>query len=227
MAKSGPEVHQANAPYRAAELRPPKAPFPWRRVRTVAMMAAVGGILGTAVWLMTLTRCGPVRERMCGVPGVRSTVANAPQRVLVGPDGADPMPLRGPVVVNVWLQGCEDCRPAFDAARRLEAQGVWARWNLRNVSFGAADPAWAQQNGVGRELRQDSAGSLFVRPFGISTFTTLVLDHEGREVWRGRPDQAGFVEGVDRALAGLNDGAIGMMRRRPSNEQAGRADNPL
>lgn len=216
MAKSEPEVHQANAPYRATELRPPEVPFPWQRVRTVAAVAMLGAVMGTGVWLATLTRCGHPRDRQCGMAGMRSTVANAPQRVLVGPEGADAMPLRGPVVINVWLQGCEDCRPAFDAAARLEAEGVWSRWNLRNISYGAADLDWAQRHGVGRGLRQDAAGSLFVRPFGISTFTTLVLDHDGREVWRGRPDQVGFVEGVDRALAGLDDGAVGRMRGRPA-----------
>jgi hypothetical protein len=104
-------------------------------------------------------------------------------------------------VVNVWLQGCLDCAPAFDAARRIDEDHGWDGLPVANVALGAADPAWARAHGVGHGLVVDRDGARVVTPLGIGTFTTLVLDRQGRVVARDRPDAPGFLPRITTALA--------------------------
>lgn len=116
-----------------------------------------------------------------------------------------------PAVVNVWLQSCRDCMPAFQAWRAHDEVGALAGIRVVNVSYGQPDAAFAAAWRVQDSLVVDATGDLMVRPFGISSFTTLVLDAEGREVHRDRPDRPGYAERV-RAMWQRVEGEKG---RRP------------
>lgn len=120
---------------------------------------------------------------------------------LSGPQGASVrIPDTRPRIVNVWLQACPDCMPRFEASRELvEAGEGWPEAPI-NVAYGSANAQWAERYGVADELVVD-AGSNLVRPLGISTFTTLVIDAEGRVVHTDYVDRAGFSERVRLALA--------------------------
>lgn len=169
-------IDRSGDPYREARLTRPRAPFDLRPIARIAALVAAA-LLG---WLLT------TRETR---PAARPTAVSAPR--LTG---------EGPWVVNVWLQGCDDCAAAFTAAAALEREGTWARWPTVNVAYIRADPAWAAAHGVGRNLITDADGTGMVHPFGVSTFTTLVIDRHHAEVLRDRPDRAGFVARVDEAL---------------------------
>lgn len=173
-----PHLDRPGDPYRAARVRPPRAPFDGRGLVRLGALAATL-LLG---WLMTSRGGRP------GDVAPASAVA-APR--LLG---------EGPWVVNVWLQGCDDCAPAFDAAAALDREGAWSRWPTVNVAYIRADRAWAEAHGVGRNLITDADGTGMVLPYGVSTFTTLVIDRAHREVLRDRPDRPGFAARVEEAL---------------------------
>jgi hypothetical protein len=171
-------IDRSGDPYREARLRPPRTPFNAKLlVRTAAVTAALS--LG---WLVT----HGVERRTDQAMG---EAAAAPR--LLG---------EGPWVVNVWLQGCGDCATAFDAATALDREGTWARWPVVNVAYIRADPAWAAAHGVGRNLITDADGTGMVLPFGVTSFTTLVIGRDHRELLRDRPDRPGFAARVDEAL---------------------------
>jgi hypothetical protein len=46
----------------------------------------------------------------------------------------------------------------------------------------------------------DAAGTGMVLPFGVTSFTTLVIGRDHRELLRDRPDRPGFAARVDEAL---------------------------
>lgn len=126
-----------------------------------------------------------------------------PRVTLHGPDGTMTIPTGSRIVLNVWLQGCQDCMPAFEAMRSIsEHGGLGVRARVINVAYGEADPAWAARYGVRENLLYDSNGSSIVKPLGISTFTTFVVDSDGVILHRDRPDQAGYTDRV----RGLVDG---------------------
>jgi hypothetical protein len=113
--------------------------------------------------------------------------------VLHGPDHDVELPPRGIAVVHVWLQGCLDCMPAFEAMRRLEDEGgLGVDVPVYNVAYGEADPIWAMRYGVRSNLVFDPGGASVVRPLGIGTFTTLVVDKSGTILLRDRPDRPGY-----------------------------------
>lgn len=170
-------IDRSGDPYREARLRPPRIPFnAGLLVKTAAVAAALS--LG---WLVT----HGVERREAHT---REAVA-APR--LVG---------EGPWVINVWLQGCDDCATAFEAAAALDREGTWSRWPTVNVAYIRADRAWAEAHGVGRNLITDADGTGMVLPFGVSTFTTLVIGRDHSELLRDRPDRPGFAARVDAAL---------------------------
>jgi hypothetical protein len=120
---------------------------------------------------------------------------------LDGPGG--PVTLPGPrgAVVHVWLQGCADCMPAFDAMFALEKTGGLAvDVPVVNVAYGDADLGWARAHGVANNLVIDRTGAAIVRPLGIGTFTTLVVDSDGVVRAIDRPDRVGFAARVQRAV---------------------------
>jgi len=114
----------------------------------------------------------------------------------------------GPAIVNVWLENCRDCMPAFEAwnhfvvDQRIAGEiGKDAR--VYNVAYGSASNAFARTYTVDDNLSFD-AGDRFVRPLGISSFTTLVLDKDGKVVHRDRPDHSGYLERMHRAWQAIH-----------------------
>jgi hypothetical protein len=105
-------------------------------------------------------------------------------------------------VAHVWLQGCADCMPAFRAHRKWSLDGRLRPLDghVVNVAYGSADPAWATRFGLDQTLVMDEGGHAVVKPLGISTFTSLVVDAEGRIVHADRPDCEGY---PDRMVAAL------------------------
>ena len=122
---------------------------------------------------------------------------------LSGPDGPVAFPSASrPTILNVWLQACADCMPAFEAARALEEKGgLGLDAEVVNVAYGEAEPSWAARYGVRQNLVYDRGGASVVKPLGISSFTTLVLDRHGEVVHTDRPDRAGYAERVGAAVA--------------------------
>ncbi len=171
-------IDRSGDPYREARLRPPRIPF---NAALLVKAAAVTAALSLG-WLVTHGVNRPNEG------AAREAVA-APR--LVG---------EGPWVINVWLQGCDDCATAFEAAAALDREGTWSRWPTVNVAYIRADRAWAEAHGVGRNLIMDADGTGIVLPYGVSSFTTLVIDRDHRELLRDRPDRPGFAARVDDAL---------------------------
>ena len=127
-----------------------------------------------------------------GAVAVRSS-AQTPVAVAEPMDGES---LHGPVVINVWLQGCADCMPAFEAWRRVRASHALDDVHVVNVAYGSATHEFAAKYGVNDHLTFDPDGSRIVRQQSIGSFTTLVLDAHDRVILRTRPDEADFVEHV-------------------------------
>jgi thiol-disulfide isomerase/thioredoxin len=124
--------------------------------------------------------------------------------VLTGPDGSVSLPSGKVTIVHVWLEGCADCMPAFRAMRDLQDKGGFGLDAAEvNVSFGKADPAWASRFGVRTNLVHDLGGQSVVRPLGISTFTTLVVDPGGAIAHKDRPDEEGYLDRVRTAVKTL------------------------
>ena len=97
------------------------------------------------------------------------------------------------MVVHVWLQGCLDCMPAFDAIYAIEKTGgLDVNVPVVNVAYGEADEKWSREHGVATNLVFDTGGKDVVKPLGIGTFTTLVVDRCGYVVHTDRPDRVGF-----------------------------------
>lgn len=96
-------------------------------------------------------------------------------------------------VINVFLQGCQDCMPAFRKYRDMD--GFGQDIPVINVAYGRASLSWCQSYGVAEKLYIDP-GNAIVRPVGISTFTTLVVDAEGRIRSMHRPTDPAYREKV-------------------------------
>jgi hypothetical protein len=95
--------------------------------------------------------------------------------------------------------------PAFEAMRELRAQGgLGVGVAVVNVAYGEGDVTWAQRYGVDTNLVFDQGGANVVRPLGIGTFTTLVVDPDGSILLRDRPDREGYRQRV-RAALGVGD----------------------
>jgi thiol-disulfide isomerase/thioredoxin len=189
-----------SSPYRQdkplADLIPPDR----RRAKAAALVIAsmiVGACLfALASWGLPLLGTTTAPPPPPPVPIVTGT-AHLGDAVLDGPDGRRSIAPGRLAVVHVWLQGCADCMPAFEALRDLEARGGFELDVPEiNISYGRSDPAWATRYGVRENLLWDVGGTAVVRPLGISTFTTLVVDATGLILARDRPDQPGYAERV-------------------------------
>lgn len=119
---------------------------------------------------------------------------------LSGPGGKFTIPGDRAMVVNVWLQACPDCMPRFNAARDFVRSGKSWPTPIVNVAYQRGDQDWANRYGVGDGLVIDR-GSAIVMPLRITTFTTLVVDREGKVVLTDYIDRPGFLERVEDALA--------------------------
>jgi hypothetical protein len=192
-------------PYRAPPALP-ALPYDWHRVK-IAALAAVCVSVGAM-----LHAVGPdlVRRAMPGLTESRPEVAGRlPQVTLQGPEGSVTLPMRGPVVVHVWLERCSDCMSAFNAAAKLAQQGgLRVDVPVVNVAYGRADAAWAADYGVGENLVFDPGGASVVRRLNISTFTTIVLDEEGYVRLTDRPDRPGYADRVAGAVRALTSAPL-------------------
>lgn len=168
---------------------------PDRRRRKTGALVVSSMIAGVALWVVG----GFVVERLraggprsgASTPGY--IAGSVRPVVLHGPDHDVALPPKTLAVVNVWLQGCADCMPAFDAMRQLEDEGgLGVDVPVYNVAYGEADPTWAMRYGVHTNLVFDPGGASVVRPLGIGTFTTLVIDSQGTILHRDRPDRPGY-----------------------------------
>ncbi len=187
------------SPYREGKPLDTLIPPDRRRARAAALLliGAFSGVvldrLAEAAYVaFTQSRASPVVD---GRAVVRAT--------LRGPDGEQALPNGRKTVVHVWLQGCADCMPAFEAMRRdsAEFEREWEGVPTINVAYGQADPSWAAAHGVRHHLVYDATGSAIVQPLGITSFTTLVLDEGGHVLHRDRPDSPGYVGRIRHALA--------------------------
>lgn len=109
------------------------------------------------------------------------------------------LPLRGPVVAHIWLENCADCMSAFAAYKEVRERNELEGLPQVNVAYGSSTPEFAARYRVDDNLVVDRDGSQAVKPFGIGSFTTLVLDKNGAVIHRDRPDHAGYVERVKAA----------------------------
>jgi hypothetical protein len=185
-------------------------PPDWRRLKLLLVVLAsmTGGALlhayGPAlVRLLAPVAHGPGGAREPGLTDPRGPIGPV---TLSGPQRTVTLPMEGPVIVNVWLQGCADCMPAFEAYGAIDEAGGLrpAEVPVVNVAFGNADAGWASRYGVAENLVFDPGGSAIVRPLGIGTFTTLVLDSRGYVRHRDRPNLAGYADRVTGAVRALS-----------------------
>jgi hypothetical protein len=178
----------------------------FRGYRFLALIAAaVGcGALGTiAVQRVQQQRRDAIAVAIDHV-APSATVTSARQLqwplTLPSPTG-EQVTLSGPAVVNVWLQGCADCMPAFEANKQLmQAGGYGSDVVLYNVAYGRADTSWATNYLVDTQLVFDG-GAAVVQPLGIGTFTTLVVDAAGGVTVIGSPVATDHKQRVLAALA--------------------------
>ena len=169
----------------------------WRLVALIAASVAIGVGLhaaARALWAQQAGAVGVTVVYRAPPPSSSSSVtptAHIPWPLtLPGPDGTS-VTLWGTAIVNVWLQGCADCMPAFEAMKVLQAGGGFNGARVYNVAYGSADPGWAAKYGVDGNLAFDE-GKNIVQPLGIGTFTTLVVDEQGGVRSQGSPVAADF-----------------------------------
>ncbi len=191
-------------PYRAgkplAEIIPPDR----RRERAIALVGA-SMIAGVVLWVLggwaldalQTSIAEPVQPLQ--TPGY--VAGRVPRSTLSGPGGIQAMPPPVRSVVNVWLQGCVDCMPAFNAMAQLQREGgMNVEAPVINVAYGEADETWARRYGVATNLVFDPGGGALVKPLGIGTFTTLVVEPDGTIIHRDRPDRDGYLARVRSAV---------------------------
>ncbi|MFZ9887710.1 MAG: TlpA family protein disulfide reductase [Myxococcota bacterium] len=173
----------------------------WSLVLLIAISVAAGFGLHE-VWDLAVgawKRAAQPSVRVTAVRGIEGAL------VLEGPGGPVTLPQRAPVVVHVWLEGCADCMDAFRAHKRLHHEQLFSGVRVVNVAYGRATENFAREYGVDSQLAFDP-GDQLVRPLGISTFTTLVVDTEGRIRFRSRPTEPGYADRLRGALDALARG---------------------
>jgi hypothetical protein len=190
-------------PYRdgkaLAEIIPPDR----RREKAIALMGA-SMVAGVALWVLggwalEGLHGGEPKPTVVQTPGY--VAGRLTRSVLSGPGGTFVMPPPARSVVNVWLQGCQDCMPAFEAMARLQREGgLNVPSPIINVAYGEADATWAGRYGVATNLVFDPGGASVVKPLGIGTFTTMVVEPDGTIIHRDRPDRPGYAARVRSAV---------------------------
>ncbi len=176
--------------------------------RRAKMLGLVGAsmVAGAMLWVLGGWAVEALRAPTSPAVVVGQTPGYAggrfPRATLRGPAGNVTLPLGERAIVHVWLQGCSDCMPAFDAMAQIYSDGALNFGApIVNVAYGEADPKWADRYGVGANLVFDPGGANVVTPLGIGTFTTLVVDPDGTVLLRDRPDRPGYAARVRDALA--------------------------
>jgi len=197
------------SPYRAELPLEDIIPPDRRRAKALALVA-LGVIAGAFVMRVGDDVVAMVKElgprTIVGVAAPVST-ASSPGHIgpvrLSGPNGVTVnLPQWHPLVVNVWLQGCQDCMPAFEAYREI-GPGMGLVFDTVNVAYGQVDLAWARRYRVDSNLVVDPDGAAIVKPLGIDSFTTLIVDADGNVVHTDRPDRAGYAQRVADVLKRL------------------------
>src|SRR4051812_44494006 len=120
-------------------MRDDPRPIPTRFFPAARLGLGAGIVLAFAVAAaakshpVPVAPAAPVRDLVPEGPPPPSTfTATQPQ----------PPRLTGPAVVNVWLQGCADCMPAFKAWSEEYARGAFSGMRIENVAYGRADAEW-------------------------------------------------------------------------------------
>jgi hypothetical protein len=198
---SEPSAHPYREEKATADLIAPDR----RRIKALSLVVC-GIVIGVAAD-RSVPRVAAAVARLVATAEVRPASARVearlPNMTLEGPDGRRSLPTGQTTIVHVWLQGCQDCMPAFEAMKSLSAE-IETRHGATpviNVAYGEADPSWAKQYAVRQNLVFDRKGAL-VQALGIGTFTTLVVDASGRVIHRDRPDQPGYLVRLDAVLEG-------------------------
>ncbi len=181
---------RVNIPARPAAIFSPARQSFWARYGTAVLVLGcltAGALLHDAVRRLDLFARKP------------AAAAVTPLRIagpitLDGPGGPVTLPMATPVVINVWLQDCADCQTAVEAWQALqESNGLEAlQLPVVNIAFGGAGLDWAASHKLDERLVYDPAGKALVRPLGIGSFTTIIMDELGYIRLKDRPDQAGF-----------------------------------
>ncbi len=173
---------------------------PDRRREKAAALISASMVAGVVLWLLggwALERLTAEPQTVVPVQTPGYVAGRVPPSVLHGPGGTLAIPQPTRAVIHVWLQGCSDCMPAFAAMAQLESEGgLNVAAPIINVAYGEADVAWARQYGVATNLVFDPGGVKLVKPLGIGTFTTLVVDPDGTIIHRDRPDRPGYAARV-------------------------------
>ncbi|NUO51649.1 MAG: hypothetical protein HOV80_22565 [Polyangiaceae bacterium] len=171
------------------------------RVRQLALI----GLLLAGIGLVVIGIIDPGAPAVADVqPPAQPGTAKLAPHLFEGPDGPETLPLDGAFIANVWLQGCQDCMPSFEAWKRLyEAGEIPKSLPIVNIAYGEVDPAWAERYALHDTLLVDSDGSKLVKPQAITTFTTLVVAADRKIVWRGLPRDPGYLDQLKSALAAL------------------------
>lgn len=213
-------------PYREgkplAEIIPPDR----RRVKLFALVLS-SMIAGVALWVvggfvLDLAGSSSGQKPPPATPGYAA--GRISPSLLHGPESDLTMPPGTLAIIHVWLQGCQDCMPAFEAMRRLEDEGgLGVDIPIYNVAYGEADPTWAMRYGVRTNLAYDVGGASVVRPLGIGTFTTLVVDRDGTILLRDRPDRPGYRARV-RAAVHADDPRGPALRTDPAAHDGSRLE---
>jgi hypothetical protein len=177
---------------------------PWLRRHGTAVLVVLSVATG-AVLQMAASRI-PWSTPKAAAPGRVDAARILGPITLQGPGGPVTLPMSTPAVVNVWLEGCQDCMPAVEAYHALKTRGVLetAGFPVVNVAYGGARLEWAAGFGLDDRLVFDPSGGALVRPLGIGTFTTILVDPEGWIRFKDRPDNNGYADrlaGAARALA--------------------------
>lgn len=217
---SPPAPHDVGpGPYRAPP-PPLRLPRSYRRLKLALIVlasAAAGALLHAYVpAAVHLLAAHPHVAAGAGAPLAPVTESRIGPVTLVGPHGSVALPMEDPVIVNIWLQACADCMPAFEAFHAHERSGAIRALEapVVNVAFGSADHDWAARYGVAENLVIDPSGAAVVRTLGIGTFTTLVLDERGYVRHVDRPDRPGYVDRLSGALRALASAPAGSPHRR-------------
>jgi hypothetical protein len=188
------DPHAPLTPYREGKQLTEIIPPDHRRLKAFALVLG-SMIAGVILWVLGGRAVDALRAPSAGAAPTTSAyqAGRIIPSVLHGPERDVAMPPATLSIVHVWLQGCQDCMPAFEAMRRLQDEGgLGVDVPIYNVAYGEADPTWARRYGVDSNLVYDAGGASVVRPLGIETFTTLVVDKGGTILLRDRPDRPGF-----------------------------------
>jgi hypothetical protein len=192
-------------------LEPVRAARPVGSVGTHLLAAAAGALLGALALVAAAALYGAYEERefealkreieLSTPPAPAPAPAPAPRglRAIDGKAVAF-VPTGRVQLVNVWLEGCSDCMPSFEAWKKHVAdERLPSGLPISNVAYMRASEDYVRRYRVAEGLVIDD-GTNVVRPLGISRFTTLVVAADGTVCHRDDPAAVGYVERLRAAV---------------------------